>query len=115
MVRMARVVVPGIPYHLTHRGETVAPLDPLRPFLRAPRDAATGRALSWAQWLAQGVADREARAIRQATQTGRPLGSEAFVANLEARCGRTLKPRKRGPKPKTRAETDKTEDMFLGI
>jgi hypothetical protein len=30
----------------------------------------------------------EARSIRSATYTGRPLGSEAFVAGLEARLGR---------------------------
>lgn len=33
---------------------------------------------------------------------GRPMGSAAFVAELEQRMGRTLAPAKRGPKPKVR-------------
>jgi putative transposase len=96
------------------RGETVAPLDPRRPFLEGPRDASTGRKLAWRDWLAQGVAEEDAQAIRRATQTGRPLGDEGFVAALEARSGRTLRTRKRGSKPKKNSETDKTEDMFPG-
>lgn len=32
--------------------------------------------------------------------SGRPLGSDTWLEALEARTGRILKPRKRGPKPK---------------
>jgi putative transposase len=39
------------------------------------------------------------RQLRRSETSGRPLGSEAW---LEARTGRTLKPQKRGPKPKVR-------------
>lgn len=35
---------------------------------------------------------------------GRPMGSPAFVADLEKRLGRTLAPAKRGPKPKAKGE-----------
>lgn len=38
--------------------------------------------------------------LRQAETIGRPLGSDAFIARLERKTGRTLKPSKRGPKPK---------------
>jgi putative transposase len=46
------------------------------------------------------VEDRAAGDIlRAAESTGRPLGDRAFVAGLEARLGRTLAPRPRGPRP----------------
>ncbi|TFI56317.1 transposase, partial [Sphingomonas parva] len=38
--------------------------------------------------------------LRKAESIGRPVGSEAFVTRLESATGRTLLPRKRGPKPK---------------
>ena len=37
--------------------------------------------------------------LRAAESIGRPLGSDRFLARLERRTGRTLKPAKRGPKP----------------
>lgn len=39
-----------------------------------------------------------ARALRMAETTGRPLGGEDWIAQLEQATGRTLAPRKRGPK-----------------
>lgn len=36
--------------------------------------------------------------LRRAETVGRPLGSETFLAKLESKTGRTLKPAKRGPK-----------------
>jgi len=58
--------------------------------------------------LSAGITDRrsfllqEGEAItefRRHTRTGRPLGSESFVAQLEQATGRVLRPMKRGPKP----------------
>jgi putative transposase len=40
------------------------------------------------------------KALRMAETSGRPLGSEAWLERLEERTGRTLKPQRRGPKPK---------------
>jgi len=40
------------------------------------------------------------RALRRSETSGRPLGDAHWLANLEARTGRTLAPQKRGPKPK---------------
>jgi putative transposase len=40
------------------------------------------------------------RALRQSETSGRPLGDAEWMADLEARTGRTLLPQKRGPKPK---------------
>jgi len=40
------------------------------------------------------------QALRRSETSGRPLGSAAWVQQLETRTGRTLAPQKRGPKPK---------------
>ncbi len=41
--------------------------------------------------------------LRRAESVGRPLGDEAFLARLEQQSGRTLKPAKRGRRPKISA------------
>ena len=41
-------------------------------------------------------------ALRKAESVGRPVGSKAWLADMEARTGLTLAPRKRGPVPKNR-------------
>ena len=43
---------------------------------------------------------RAFRLLRQAETTGRPLGSRAWIEQLERQSGRLLAPRKRGPKPR---------------
>jgi putative transposase len=44
--------------------------------------------------------EEEWRLLRMSETSGRPLGSADWIDALEARTGRTLKPQKRGPKPK---------------
>jgi len=39
-------------------------------------------------------------ALRKAESVGRPIGSREWLAEMEARTGRSLAPGKRGPKPK---------------
>ena len=39
-------------------------------------------------------------ALRKAESVGRPVGSKAWLADMEERTGTTLAPRKRGPTPK---------------
>ena len=39
-------------------------------------------------------------ALRKAESVGRPVGSPEWLADMEARTGLTLRPQKRGPKPK---------------
>ncbi len=56
----------------------------------------------WRAFLRTAIAEDELRDLRQHGRTGRPLGSSAFVARLEKRVGRVLKPQKPGPKPKAR-------------
>ena len=54
----------------------------------------------WGAWLADQEDAAMLHTIRRHTGTGRPLGSRAFVQELEDRLGRPLLPRKPGPKPK---------------
>lgn len=54
----------------------------------------------WAGFLAAGLEESEAEALRAGERTGRPVGSAGFVADLGMRTGRALLPKKRGPKPK---------------
>jgi putative transposase len=44
--------------------------------------------------------DLQAEALRRAESVNRPIGSSRFLDRLERKLGRTLKPAKRGPKPK---------------
>lgn len=54
---------------------------------------------NWARYLTGVVEDENAR-IRTHTRTGRVLGSEEFINQLEQRTGRILTKQKTGPKPK---------------
>ena len=54
----------------------------------------------WGEVLAAASPDeKHVERLRQATRTGRPLGSEEFVSALEARLQRTLTRQKPGPMP----------------
>jgi putative transposase len=80
------------------------------PHLGGPDETAVVDYTDWsARWSAEtwdavlhhGVQDAMLlERIRTATRTGRPAGSEEFVGRAEATLGRSLRPRKRGPKVK---------------
>ena len=59
---------------------------------------------SWTQYLL--TCAEQGHAIRQATFTGRPLGSADFVRDLEARLGRKLQRQKPGPKARPERSSD---------
>ena len=52
----------------------------------------------WAKYLAQGLTDAQASLFRKHKRTGRPMGSEGFVAHIEKLLGRVLRGRRPGPK-----------------
>jgi len=58
------------------------------------------RAGDWKAFLRGGIEEAALEAIRGGERTGRPLGSAEFVADLEARTGRTLARKKPGPPPR---------------
>lgn len=58
----------------------------------------------WARWLREGREQiDEARAIREATHAGQPLGSAEYVGGLEQRWERNLTPGKAGRPRKAQA------------
>ena len=54
----------------------------------------------WQKFLIQLVDKETVNKIKSNESTGRPLGNESFVSELELALDRTLKPKKRGPKIK---------------
>lgn len=98
MSRLPRLAIPGIPITsrnaAAHLGQADDPLVTVAPVLE--------RYGSFADFLGQARDDDETgwRLLRMSETSGRPLGSEAWLDRLEAQTGRTLKPQKRGPKPK---------------
>ena len=59
----------------------------------------------WRTWLREAEDDDSVQRIRRYTKTGRPCGSTSFLDQLEHLLGRTLRPRKRGRKPKSATRT----------
>jgi len=58
-----------------------------------------GRVGDWREYLGTEPDSTDLEMLRRHTRTGRPLGSRDFVELLEAKAGRPLAPRKRGPRP----------------
>ena len=128
MTRLARVVVPDVPHHITQRGNRRQPTffgdDDYATYLRllAASCAEHGVAV-WAWCLMPNhvhpsggplvaevtdcrafLAAEEDQAVverlRRHARTGRPLGDAGFITRLEADLGRRLRRRKPGPKAK---------------
>ncbi len=53
---------------------------------------------NWRTFLAEPLRKDETEALRRHARTGRPLGSDNFIEELERELGRTLRPQKTGPK-----------------
>jgi putative transposase len=63
-------------------------------------DPAHSQAIAgWAEWLRGNPDARVDDLIRECTSSGRPCGDEAFLIELERLTGRSLRPKRRGPKP----------------
>jgi putative transposase len=67
---------------------------------------------SWREYLAAGGTEAERLAVRQCTHTGRPLGTEEFVHELEEATMRPLAPRKGGRPAKVVQEDRQGEIAF---
>jgi putative transposase len=63
----------------------------------APLLARTG---DWSSFLGEGTSAEDSHSLRMHESTGRPLGSDAFVDDLERALGRILKRRPPGPAPR---------------
>jgi len=78
--------------HLSGRDDRLVKVAPL-----------LGMIADWRAFLDSAVPEEELRQMRGHGRTGRPLGDDTFLGRLESLVGRALKPQKRGPKPKRRA------------
>ena len=58
----------------------------------------------WQDFLAYDQADAVAEKLYRHERTGRPLGSDSFVASVTKLLGRDLKRQKPGPKPKEKQD-----------
>jgi putative transposase len=65
----------------------------------------------WRKFLVAGETESERMAVRQCTHTGRPLGSEGFVHELEETTKRLLAPRK-GGRHATSVEGEQQGELF---
>jgi len=104
MTRLARLVVPGVPHHVTQRGNRDWPWSSVRAHMAGVDDElVTVRPVlerwpRFASLLADGGEEGFA-ALRQAEGSGRPVGTADFVADLERILGRRIARRAPGRKP----------------
>lgn len=61
------------------------------------------RVPEWSDFLTLST-EEELNILKKHEKTGRPLGKDTFIATLEKRLQRVLRPQKRGPKPKKGVE-----------
>lgn len=90
------------PAHLAGEDDELAVVAPL-----------LDRVGDFAAFLGSAEDQQATRALREAETSGRPLGAAAWIAALEARSGRTLAARKRGPKVRERTERDGSREFRL--
>ena len=67
----------------------------------------------WQTFLAEGTTESEVSALRQCTHTGRPLGGEEFVKQLEKAMLRPLTPRKGGRPKKPTGDAQQMNVSFV--
>jgi hypothetical protein len=70
-------------------------IDPL-PGWEGSRKTEAGRQAYWRQWLHTPLSERELAAVRKSVTSGRPFGTETWVAKTAALLGLDLSPRPRG-------------------
>lgn len=81
--------------------------------LQMERWARRWTAAEWRQFLLEGATEAEVSALRQCTHTGRPLGGEEFVAQLEQEMLRLLAPQKGGRPKKPAADARQMNVSFV--
>ncbi|HXN05700.1 MAG TPA: transposase [Nitrospiria bacterium] len=76
--------------HLERRDDELVKVSPL-----------LGLVGNWREFLSQAASEDQREELRRHERTGRPLGADGFVAELEKTLGRILHRRKPGPQRKT--------------
>ncbi len=70
------------------------------PFLKAMRSFHAMQ--NWSQYLLRPMSADDVTLIQRHLQTGRPRGNDMFINSVEAKIGRSVRPQKRGRKPKAK-------------
>ena len=91
MARLARLVIPGLPHHVTQRGNR-----------RQQTFFNDGDYAAYVELMAEWCREEELRDLRDHARTGRPLGTASFLDRLESVVGRVLRPQKGGRPSKLR-------------
>ncbi len=106
MPRLPRVVVPGLPQHITHGGDHRQQTFFCARLHMQVRDDRLVKVVpllervgDWREVLSAGVEAEALDRFRRHERTGRPLGSDGFLARLERMLRRILRPQKPGLKP----------------
>lgn len=81
-------------------GDGVTHVEAVKPYLEAAM-----------RIINAGEEDGRFDALRRSETIGRPIGMEGFLRRAEEQVGRTLKPRKRGPKPAESAGSPSSDQM----
>ena len=77
--------------HIRRKNDKLVKVEPLLSMVKK----------DWSDFLSEKVTSEEQQNIRKHERTGRPLGSMAFIEQLESILNLSLKPKKPGRKPKT--------------
>jgi hypothetical protein len=114
MARLARIVVPDLPHHVTARGNRREPIffedgdQEIYLDLLAEQMVTVAPVLDrverFADFIETDPDDPAFASPRAAETTGRPLGTVDFVAGLERRLGRPIARRAPGRKPAARSD-----------
>jgi hypothetical protein len=94
MARMAGVGAPGIPHHITQRGNRRQTTF----FCEEDYSAYIELMSDWGTFLNAKTSAEEAMSIQQHEQTGWPPGNKHFIDDLEKILNRMVRPQKPGPK-----------------
>ena len=73
---------------------------PIDPLAEDPEQPLLERVKDWREYLMEPLEAKQEELWRRHERTGRPLGEAAFLDRIEAILGRSVRPAKRGPKPK---------------
>jgi putative transposase len=60
-----------------------------------------GEIPDWSEWVNTATDDLKDELLRRHIETGRPLGSNAFLVRIREQTGRDLFPKKPGPRPRS--------------
>jgi len=96
MARIARIVAPGYPHHITPRGNR------RQQIFFNDEDYQAYLEEDWKSFLIKAIDTETIAIFRKHERTGRPIGDNGYIEKVEKLKGRYLKLCKPGAKPKAK-------------